>query len=460
MKFVVTLAITVLSFAADTSAGAGRRPKRMLFGDLIHSFGDDGKGGLKSPYDAMYYSVGMKPSWGNVVYELEWDSLVNSWTTFLEEGPPKGQTVDTIRNTRCGGSFLTPRIVQTACHCVAHFFENKVADKFVWEEPLLIFATLKFNTARNWGVGYYSPKRYYAHRKCHRWSINQTRVISYDYGLISLAKGGFGGGYAVDSFPEPDSFRGAPLYTMQDLNMHYLNILKKQSVCLFIGHGYNKLDFKSGLMSIKPRKVYGRPVPRFIDVLPRHTWRTILGYRACHEFIEHVERYHQIVMADSGETPSDWHGWDVNIKKPLRAEEEVFHEAYTQDATFSCSMNAGKTQAVPTIGDGGYPVTCNNIYFAVAGLGWTRWNRMDRMSLQSPIAFTKWENSVEYRDNLRLKLTQWGPFERSKFKFKFAEHDSKTTGNTGSKPTLCLILLLAVPFHCFFCQLNVIHVQI
>uniref|UniRef100_A0A0A9W7I5 Plasminogen n=1 Tax=Lygus hesperus TaxID=30085 RepID=A0A0A9W7I5_LYGHE len=113
--------------------------------------------------------------------------------------------VEPNHNPKCGGTMIAPRIVLTACHCLATFGEFNertkridAVEKDVWEDHNIIFRpglTQKYVTgeevkftfpslATTTETEFMFSKKYYVHEKCkhiHR------KLFAFDFGFIFLS---------------------------------------------------------------------------------------------------------------------------------------------------------------------------------------------------------------------------------------------------------------------------------
>uniref|UniRef100_A0A0A9Z5M5 Peptidase S1 domain-containing protein n=2 Tax=Lygus hesperus TaxID=30085 RepID=A0A0A9Z5M5_LYGHE len=316
------------------------RVRRILFGKELYDY--------NSGYSVTYYHVwisnqhlcGYRTSFVNFLKSV--GRLVTS-----NDGIYKNCDVF-VKNEMCGGSLLTPRIVQTACHCLAN--KNNDAGKTNWnyykvnnalEDQLVSY--VGSTHIDDMKVGYLS-KSFIIHQKCAHYGTNGK--ISYDIGVILL-----------EATVKADPWNFAPVPTEQDM-LYMWNLLSfQEAVCLFVGFGVF-MDFRL-------------PSP-----VLRHYWGIVRNYQTCYEWTNHF-------------TAPNFN--------------------YTLNSTWFCSTALPGKKTLAHQGDSGSPVTCDN---TPVGLVSTITSghliyaaRYDDnliiskpLNLHTALIYATWENAAEHRN--------------------------------------------------------------
>ncbi|KAF6206140.1 hypothetical protein GE061_017365 [Apolygus lucorum] len=208
------------------------------------------------------------------------------------------------QNLKCGGALLTPKIVQTACHCVGAGVGTIVdgVERYKAHDPFADMITVfsGFTSTDDMYKGYTS-QLFIIHERC----SEKHGIILFDFGLIGLKT-------SIDTAFNP--IKLAPLYSEKTLNRIWADVNVKEPTCLFVGFG----RFVSIDSLTKP-------------VSMQHTWKVLQNYRRCYSWTT-INRY----------------GFN-----------------YTTDGTWSCFLHVHDTNSIVYKGDSGSPVTCNNEYVGV-----------------------------------------------------------------------------------------------
>ncbi|KAF6207131.1 hypothetical protein GE061_018370 [Apolygus lucorum] len=254
--------------------------------------------------------------------------------------------VITTQYNFCGGSLLTPKLVQTACHCLAYFTTEKdgfksAVTKDVFENELMVYPGIVPPDIVD-GV---KSEKFFSHPKCKQYT--SSKLALHDYGLIVLASELF------ERRVVP-----APVYTIRTLTRVWTETMAKEAACLLLGYGrYRLLDDD-------------HEDPTLPNVI-LHGWVRSMPYRDCYLY-----------------TTSDY----TDAKKKWN---------YTDEATYFCM------EALPTFnqyqggGDSGGPVSCNNQYAGI--VSYVRYKDKPRalqVSAAMSTAFSVYENSAEYRKSM------------------------------------------------------------
>ncbi|KAF6203256.1 hypothetical protein GE061_003674 [Apolygus lucorum] len=272
-----------------------------------------------------------------------WDSLAKTVTRC---------DVD-VKQLRCGGALLTHKIVQTACHCLADKGSPRAKGELspykriiVEERRFYIFAG--WTKVEDMAIGY-GATGYIINERCANLNFRQLPggepfPIMHDYGLMVLRS-------PVDPFPYfiKDATNRAPYYKIAQLEIMWKRILSKELTCLFVGYG----------LGTKGSSELG------------HGWGVMRNYLKCIRLV------------------------DVPLKT------KVFN--YTDDATWYCSTPLPSHSDRVVRGDSGSPVTCDNEYVGLVSQ--TVSENSGKVDLTSPLVFSIFENSEEYRSSLIVEET-------------------------------------------------------
>ncbi|KAF6207054.1 hypothetical protein GE061_018292 [Apolygus lucorum] len=253
------------------------------------------------------------------------------------------------RFNRCGGSLLTPSIVQTNCHCVARFAEDRVdgyrrhLTRTVWEDAYTIYPGA-IPVEKVTGV---KAQNYISHPRCKE---HPSRVVLHDYGVISLRS-------AVDA-------RGvvpAPVYSIDTLAEIWINVMAKKAVCLYVSYGAYRVKSNN--------EVKHGPPPVLL-----HGWVRALNYLECREILN----------------PS----WNDS------------------DDTIFCLTTQPPRNQYSSPGDSGSPVSCNNQYAGMDSFSaQTLKGAHHIVSISMSTAFTIFENSVEYREAFSILVQVFSEYD-------------------------------------------------
>ncbi|KAF6200644.1 hypothetical protein GE061_005087 [Apolygus lucorum] len=246
---------------------------------------------------------------------------------------------------RCTGSLLTPRLVQTACHCVVHFYVHqsttgRAVALNAAEEKFSVHTATRF--VENLPEGVYS-KDFVVHPKCNNDNIDKFTKqqgafsnLKYDYALMIL-----------EHPVTPIHGVFAPLYRVADLAKIWTGIMSKRKMCLNIGFGnFRKLN------EVLEKSEY-----------LRHGWVTTLDYLSCERM-------------------------------------QIYTKHYNEEVTWFCTDKLGPVSFSSGKGDSGGPVTCDNEYAGIVCEGTEDYNK------QMSTAFTVYENAYEYREELSYRIYQ------------------------------------------------------
>ncbi|KAF6213302.1 hypothetical protein GE061_011020 [Apolygus lucorum] len=263
----------------------------------------------------------------------------------------------------CGGTLITPNVVQTACHCVAYYtkrppkdsgyFYNHARAMNVWEDR--IYSYLGANEVANMAHTPLVPKHYVVYEQCRLFIPNGFNVM--DFGLIITKDS-----VATRVPTAPISY--APVYKAEDILKYYYKNVQVERMCLVIGHGDWNVPH---LVNFVPF------VERLASKVQRWGWRTVMNSADCESST--------FDFADR-----------ANVMKEYHADFD-----YALDSTWVCLEHSNKEWKRYNHrfgkGDSGGPVSCDGAYFAVTSM------IHDEISMADPIAHTTFENAAEFRDN-------------------------------------------------------------
>ncbi|KAF6213303.1 hypothetical protein GE061_011021 [Apolygus lucorum] len=282
--------------------------------------------------------------------------------------------------TLCGGSLLTPNVVQTACHCISTYSKRPPKDSGylythavplnTWEDH--IYSYVGANEISNMPQTMLVPKRYVVYEQCRELMGIGFNVM--DFGLIitksTVAK-------RVPTAP----ISYAPVYKAADILKYYYKNIQVERMCLVIGHGiWHVLSVVESNPSVES---IGSDVQKW-------GWRTIMNRADCEstsfdeETREYYRKYYNTEY-DYG-AASTWVCLKTNDKHWKR-----FVHRYGG-------------------GDSGGPLSCDGAYFAVNSMV------QEEFSFAAPIAYTSFENAAEFRDDfsrwiVRVTADKTGPQE-------------------------------------------------
>ncbi|KAF6204180.1 hypothetical protein GE061_002520 [Apolygus lucorum] len=289
-------------------------------------------------------------------YYLENSIFAVSQATKVESGCVQSQ-----HNPKCGGIMIAPRIVMTACHCLASFWKFneykkriEVSEKDVWEDHNIIFQpgmtsdyvhgldnTLKEPSLTITATSHFVfSKKYYVHDKCKH---IYRRLYSFDFGFVFLSDLFL----AIPNYvqkqrnikvPDPtwseDPKYYSPLLTEKTMEDVWLGVQRHQSTCLHFGVGYDTWTHGTYLTLPYPMQL-------------KFTWRSIVSYTWC---ANHIKKVYNLPYAPKSRI------WETNFE---------CEEGYRDCATWDCSMTTGRITGVPALGDDGGPVICNDVPYAL-----------------------------------------------------------------------------------------------
>uniref|UniRef100_A0A0A9WFV7 Submandibular glandular kallikrein-9 n=1 Tax=Lygus hesperus TaxID=30085 RepID=A0A0A9WFV7_LYGHE len=251
---------------------------------------------------------------------------------------------------------IAPRIVLTACHCIATFWkfdENTKrvdpVEKEVWEDHNIIFRPgLNYNyvsgvdtdnpsLAIEAPVEFMYSKKYYIHDKCKH---IYRRVYSFDFGFIFLNKQFLGVPFYLELLnprvpppkwsDEPEYY--APLVTEKTMEDAWAAVQRHQTTCLHLGFGWDK--YFSGIY-------YSLPAALQL----KFSWRSVASYTWC---ANHIKKTYNL--------PYNSSVWQTVFKCDA---------GYKDCATWDCSVSTGRITGVPAVGDDGGPVICDGLQYAL-----------------------------------------------------------------------------------------------
>ncbi|KAF6208382.1 hypothetical protein GE061_016836 [Apolygus lucorum] len=287
------------------------------------------------------------------------------WDPELDERDKKREDWEYGRDKHvCGGSLLTHKIVQTACHCVAYPLqtsESKNRTAFVTENVFerYFYSYPGWNRLVDRRPGY-PPLAYLIRQSCAE--VPPVPVIS-DFGLILLKS-------PVDVSSNFE-LSYAPIYPQGDLAFMFEEFISRQAVCLVVGFGRwdHQLRYDE-----RSRKYSWIVSPKHSTVL-RHGWVLLTNQVDC---------FQKTFAVYSGSKTSD-----------LKYEEE---------ADWGCSRPASRLQRSFQIerGDSGSPLSCDDHYFGIVSYG-----NADT-GTYALIAYSMYENSAEFRKEFRKNIENAG----------------------------------------------------
>ncbi|KAF6213755.1 hypothetical protein GE061_011477 [Apolygus lucorum] len=310
-------------------------------------------------------------AYDSTAFYVRLDSPVNlSWLFRYFAEPPLGFRF-------CGGSALTPHVVQTACHCIANKWTNPIKLKgFFYKLPLvkngwedMIIIHHGHQTEEQMVDGVWSRK-FMVHEDCKR--INRTNGITHDYGLILTRE-------ELKQSNNPNvKFSFVPLYTLLDLVRQYQRNMKQEAICLIIGFGAYQYAQKTP----ETKYIYDSP-----PVL-QHGWRALRNYWQCYGITFDA-------LQSSYGFPFEQH----------------HHFDYVRDATWGCTTFFGKERNLGAPGDSGGPVMCGGVNFALMQSIYADFRNTinDSWEYIGLLAYSAFENAAEYREAMETRLWQyWG----------------------------------------------------
>ncbi|KAF6213304.1 hypothetical protein GE061_011022 [Apolygus lucorum] len=265
--------------------------------------------------------------------------------------------------TLCGGSLLTPNVVQTACHCISTYSKRPPKDSGylynhavplnTWEDH--IYSYLGANEISNMPQTMLVPKRYVVYEQCREFIPNRFNMM--DFGLIitksTVAK-------RVPTAP----ISYAPVYKAADILKYYYKNVQVERMCLAVGHGlWNVLSSEGSEPSVQTRAS---------EVL-RWGWRTVMNSADC-QSSTFDDNDRDILKKDYG---GEFDFASENTWVCLRTNERHWRKFY--HLIFS--------------GDSGGPISCDGAYFAVISM------TQEEFYMADPIAHTTFENAAEFRDD-------------------------------------------------------------
>ncbi|KAF6206691.1 hypothetical protein GE061_017927 [Apolygus lucorum] len=251
---------------------------------------------------------------------------------------------------KCGGALVTPKIVQTACHCVATLLNDDKKEgikRYLANDPFSDMVLVYHGATRTDDMHRgYTSQLFFIHQKC----MEVQSALIYDYGMIVLKKD-------VASASKPQNL--APVYSEKSLNRLWTKFNAREPTCLFVGFG------------------------RFVSVndattpsVMQHTWKVLQNYQLCHRFTAPYS----------------------------------FKFNYTANATWSCFLKTPGTESITSLGDSGSPITCDNEYFGLLSGGNPGFQFLAHpkkgpiiktdLTLISPIIYSAFVNTVEQRATL------------------------------------------------------------
>ncbi|KAF6200489.1 hypothetical protein GE061_004932 [Apolygus lucorum] len=265
----------------------------------------------------------------------------------------------------CGGSLITPNVVQTACHCVSYFSRRPAKNSGyyfsharamnVWEDR--IYSYVGANQIENMPLTMLVPKYYVVYEQCRQF-IYHLQFSVMDFGLIITEDS------VVKRVPKAN-ISYAPVYKAADILKYYYKNVQVERMCLVIGHGeWNVYD------------ITGDSIPLFesrSSEIQRWGWRTVMNSADC--------------MAST---------FNLKDRRIIEKDYRAYFD-YLKESTWVCLQHNNKLSRKWVYlfggGDSGGPLTCDSAYFAVTS------SKQQEISMAGPIAHTTFENAAEFRDN-------------------------------------------------------------
>ncbi|KAF6200490.1 hypothetical protein GE061_004933 [Apolygus lucorum] len=276
----------------------------------------------------------------------------------------------------CGGSLLTYKAVLTACHCLAEYSHNSKTDSYTYAWPLNVWEDRLYSYIGSNEVKQYSkflvPQHYIIHEACRELKFGLDFTIM-DYGVIVTKE------TVPDRAPKA-AISYVPVYRAREIVDYYYKASQKEYTCLVTGYGVHELQFGYSHGEFKAKEI-----PANSDH-QRWGWRTIMNYVDC--LAVHYPREKR------RHDPS----------KPF-----VFFD-YKKDNTVVCMKAAkheGKNKYKYNLGSGdsGGPISCNNVFFALAtGSDFPSENVI---SFASPVVHAIFLVASEFRNNFDIFCDNW-----------------------------------------------------